>query len=79
MNLKDHYDKLLHISITFLLMCFLCVWLPWWMATLIMANLQAGKVVWNYRQDYWYHWMGDMTANVIGYAIFALYVWVGGI
>ena len=73
MKLKDCYDKLLHISITFVLMCFLCVWLPWYIAVMIMAILQVAKIVWNYHEDYWYHPFWDVMANLGGYALFVLY------
>ena len=77
MKLKPHYDKLLHISITFMLMCFLHAWLHLGIAFLIMAILQVGKIVWNYYDDYTYRPAGDVLANLIGYAIFGLYIWVG--
>jgi len=77
MKLNQHYDKLLHISITFMLLCFLHACLTLYLAVICVVLLQIAKVIWNYSADWFYHPAGDILANVIGFAVFGLYLGVG--
>jgi len=74
MKLNQHYDKLLHISCTFVAMCFLRVWLPWNVAIAMALFMQGGKVYWNYKADVLYRPAGDVLANVAGFGLYWLYV-----
>ena len=68
--MKQYYDKLLHILVTFALVAFLeraglsIVYAFW-----IIYILQWGKVIRNRRQDSSYRMVGDWIANIIGYIL----------
>lgn len=72
--LKLHYDKLLHVTVTFTLMAFCLKWLSVSYSFLIMATLQGGKAWLNYRIKIGYKIWGDMAANAFGYLLVLLYV-----
>lgn len=73
MELKPHYDKLLHTTVTFVLMAFLCKVIPWGFAFMVTAVLQLVKAEHNRHKDSAYSATGDMLANGIGYLVFWLY------
>ena len=71
------YDKLLHISITFMMLVFLdkfilmVVTARLWsivFAVTITLIMQIIKTLWNYSKDGSYSPYGDWLANLIGYA-----------
>ena len=77
--LHANYDKLLHISLTFALLCFLSVglsalqWGPV-IALGVVFVLQWVRVAQNYRHDAEYSVVGDWTANVLGYLLYGIYL-----
>ena len=84
MNLQRYYDKLLHISITFMLL----VWLDMLMSMVVTARsgsigfavtvtllMQIIRTAWNYSADSTYRPLGDWMANCIGYVATVLF-WV---
>ena len=71
--MKQYYDKLLHISITYMLVVIMAKFMDIGFAVAITFTLQCGKVVWNMR-DKNYTMLGDCAANCIGYAITWLYL-----
>lgn len=83
-RLMPHYDKLLHVLVTFALMMFGMLWLQWRIVTLIVFVLQALKWVRNWNvQPMWVRfrdWLPasllDWLANLAGYGLVALYIWL---
>lgn len=76
-GLKAHYDKILHITVTFMLILYLerIISLPY--ALLLTFLLQGGKVIWNLTRTKNYRMVGDWVANIVGYALAAGYLWTG--
>lgn len=71
---RSHYDKMLHTTVTFVLMLFCMKWLDVFHSWLIVAILQIGKAWLNYRINVDYGCFGDMAANACGYLLVLLYV-----
>lgn len=73
-----HYDKLLHASITFLLVLFLHKCLPVYLCIAVVSVLQISKSLLNLYSGYieakkpgfW----GDWMANLAGYVLVVLYL-----
>jgi len=70
---EQHYDKLLHIAVTFTVLSFLLKFASMWQAISIMFLLQCLKVVSNKHQSPDYTMPGDWLANVGGYLVVLLY------
>jgi len=73
-KLKPHYDKLLHVSITFSGVIFLSKWMPIIIAVVLIAIAQVTKTWLNYRCDKSYRPVGDWLANLTGYLLIAVYM-----
>ena len=81
-----HYDKLLHAFVTFALMMFGMLLFPRKTTVLIVLLLQLAKWVrnWIIQADWikfrdWVFWSeswGDWIANLCGYGLTALYLWL---
>ena len=71
--LKQHYDKLLHITCTFTLLMFAEKWLPSILAVIVVLLLQVAKTIRNGIKDKDYIPKGDWLANAIGYLIWVLW------
>ena len=77
MRLQDHYDKLLHVSITLNLMVVFTKFCDdFILAIFFTFLLQLCKIVWNMNNDPSYKAMGDIIANAIGYVIAGLFLWL---
>lgn len=74
MRLKQHYDKLLHVTITFMLLMFATKWLSVWLSVGIVFTLQTVKVFRNKIIDKKYTCTGDLVANGIGYWVWIFWV-----
>ncbi len=76
--LHANYDKLLHLLLTFALLCFLSgglsalQWGPV-VAVGVVFVLQWVRVAQNYRHDAEYSVAGDWAANVLGYVLYGAY------
>ena len=72
--LQRHYDKLLHVSITFMGIAWLAKWLPLYICVPVMLAAQVFKTWANYRADREYKPYGDWAANLSGYALVGIYL-----
>jgi len=72
--LPRHYDKLLHISITFFGIVFFAKWLPIYICLPAMIVAQVFKTWANYRADKSYRPFGDWAANLGGYVLVGVYL-----
>jgi len=72
-TLKQHYDKLLHVTCTFTLLMFAGKWLPPILAVAVVLSLQIGKSIRNEIKSKDYVPTGDWIANAIGYLIWVLW------
>jgi len=71
--LKANYDKLLHISGTFIATLGLARWLPKEIALTITLTFCLAKTIWNYNNDRKYKPAGDWIANIAGLFLWALW------
>ena len=78
MKLKEQYDKILHVTVTFTLMLFATIWLSIPIAVGIVFALQVIKTIRNGVLDKTYKLYGDWLANLGGYALYALYYLLQG-
>jgi len=74
MALKRHYDKLLHVTVTFVLMVFFMKWVSAFWAVWFVAILQGGKVDRNRSMSDTYKPWGDLLANGVGYMLVLAYI-----
>ena len=80
MTLKQHYDKILHVTCTFMMLAFLTSFrLPGELVFGIVLMAQVIKTGWNFRRDVFYRWIGDWCANAGGYLSFGLYHYLQGL
>lgn len=77
MEIKKHYDKLLHISITFGLMMFATTFLSIEKAVGTVFMLQVMRTLQNVTRDKAYRPWGDWLANSGGYLLYGLYWMIG--
>ena len=69
-----HYDKILHVTVTFILVMFLDRIFPLYDSILIVVFLQTFKTWMNYRVSKDYCFVGDWIANGIGYSLVGIYL-----
>ena len=73
-EIKEYYDKLLHISCTFTGLMFLTRFWNIPASAGIMVGLQIIKTANNRRLDKKYKPCGDWAANIMGYAVYCVYM-----
>lgn len=73
-RLKQHYDKLLHVSVTFMMMALLCKMLPAHAALATTLMAQLAKTALNRVTDDTYKPWGDWLANAAGYAVYTMFL-----
>lgn len=71
--LKKYYDKLLHITGSFMALIWLARMVPVLFALLIVVSLCVLKTIWNYKSDSAYKPYRDWIANFIGIGLWRLY------
>ncbi len=72
--IQPHYDKILHVTVTFVLMVFCMKLTTFQYSITIVFILQLVKAWLNYRTNVDYSCSGDMVANACGYLLTGLHL-----